>query len=98
MSSLTGHTGDGSEDCLTLNVWTPDPGRAGLPVMVWIQGGTYLANHTANPHYDAALLAAAGVVAVSINYRVGADGFASIAGAPDNRGILDQITRLGLGP
>ncbi|WP_083913367.1 carboxylesterase/lipase family protein [Nocardia concava] len=94
MSSVTGRTGDGSEDCLSLNVWTPDPGAARLPVMVWIQGGTYLENHTDNPHYDGALLAASGVVVVSINYRVGADGFARIAGAPDNRGILDQIAAL----
>ncbi|AYF76976.1 carboxylesterase/lipase family protein [Nocardia yunnanensis] len=95
MVSLTGHVGDGSADCLTLNVWTPDPGSARLPVMVWIQGGTYLENHTHNPHYDAALLAETGVVVVSISYRVGADGFARIEGAPDNRGILDQITALG---
>ncbi|WP_212761177.1 carboxylesterase family protein [Nocardia uniformis] len=94
MSSVTGSTDDGSEDCLTLNVWTPDPGAAGLPVMVWIQGGTYLENHTRNPHYDASLLAGTGVVVVSINYRVGADGFARIDGAPDNRGILDQIAAL----
>ncbi|WP_433566803.1 carboxylesterase/lipase family protein [Nocardia sp. CA-151230] len=94
MSSLTGSTDDGSQDCLTLNVWTPDPGAAGLAVMVWIQGGTYLENHTRNPHYDAALLAGTGVVVVSMNYRVGADGFARIAGAPDNRGILDQIAAL----
>ncbi|MFE3758134.1 carboxylesterase/lipase family protein [Nocardia tengchongensis] len=94
MSSLTGSTDDGSEDCLTLNVWTPDPGASGLLVMVWIQGGTYLENHTRNPHYDAALLAGTGVVVVSMNYRVGADGFARIDGAPDNRGILDQITAL----
>ncbi|WP_083869291.1 carboxylesterase family protein [Nocardia niigatensis] len=94
MSSLTGSTGDGSEDCLTLNVLTPDPGAARLPVMVWIQGGTYLENHTRNPHYGAALLAGTGVVVVSMNYRIGADGFARIDGAPDNRGILDQITAL----
>ncbi|MFF0531830.1 carboxylesterase family protein [Nocardia amikacinitolerans] len=92
MSSVSGRTEDGSEDCLTLNVWSPDPGAAHLPVMVWIQGGTYLENNCANPHYDGAKLA--GVVLVSMNYRVGAEGFAHIAGAPDNRGILDQIAAL----
>ncbi|SNY76654.1 para-nitrobenzyl esterase [Nocardia amikacinitolerans] len=94
MSSVSGRTEDGSEDCLTLNVWSPDPGAAHLPVMVWIQGGTYLENNCANPHYDGAKLAASGVVLVSMNYRVGAEGFAHIAGAPDNRGILDQIAAL----
>ena len=94
MSSVSGSTGDGSEDCLTLNVWSPDLGAARLPVMVWIQGGTYLENHSANPHYDGATLARSGVVVVSMNYRVGADGFARITGAPDNRGILDQVAAL----
>ncbi|MEU4651455.1 carboxylesterase/lipase family protein [Nocardia fluminea] len=94
MSSVSGSTDDGSEDCLTLNVWSPDLGAAKLPVMVWIQGGTYLENNTANPHLDAATLAGAGVVVVSMNYRVGVDGFARITGAPDNRGILDQIAAL----
>lgn len=94
MSSASGRTSDGSEDCLTLNVWSPDLGAARLPVMVWIQGGTYLENNSANPHCDGARLAGSGVVVVSMNYRVGVDGFARIVGAPDNRGILDQIAAL----
>jgi len=63
-------------------------------MMVWIQGGKYLENYSSNPHYDGATLARSGVVVVSINYRVGADGFARIAGGPDNRGILEQIAAL----
>ncbi|MEC3918666.1 carboxylesterase/lipase family protein [Nocardia sp. CDC160] len=94
MSSVSGDVEDGSEDCLTLNVWSPDLGGANLPVMVWIQGGTYLENNTANPHCDGATLARAAVVVVSMNYRVGMDGFGRITGAPDNRGILDQIAAL----
>jgi len=94
MSSVSDRTADGSEDCLTLNIWAPDLGDARLPVMVWIQGGTYLENHSSNPHYDGAMLAQAGVVVVSLNYRVGADGFALITGVPNNRGILDQIAAL----
>jgi para-nitrobenzyl esterase len=94
MSSVSGSADDGSADCLTLNVWSPDLGAAGLPVMVWIQGGAYLENNSANPHCDGATLARSGVVLVSMNYRVGADGFAHITGAPDNRGILDQIAAL----
>ncbi|WP_218024348.1 carboxylesterase/lipase family protein [Nocardia lijiangensis] len=94
MSSASGRTDDGSDNCLSLNIWSPDLGAARLPVMVWIQGGTYLENNTANPHYDGATLAGSGVVVVSMNYRVGVEGFAHIAGAPDNRGILDQIAAL----
>ncbi|HEY6577152.1 MAG TPA: carboxylesterase family protein [Mycobacterium sp.] len=91
MSSVSGGAADGSADCLTLNVWSPDLGAAGLPVMMWIHGGRYLQGGSRNPHSDGRTLAQSGVVVVSVNYRVGVEGFANIAGAPDNRGILDQI-------
>ncbi|KAA8889236.1 carboxylesterase family protein [Nocardia colli] len=81
-------------NCLTVNVWSPDVGAVGLPVMVWIHGGRYLEGTSSNPHQDGALLAGSGVVVVSMNYRVGVEGFAYIAGAPNNRGILDQIAAL----
>lgn len=83
-----------SADWLTLNVWSPDLGDARLPVMVWIHGGAYLRDTSLNPHWDGAALARAGAVVVSMNYRVGFEGFAHIAGAPDNRGILDQVAAL----
>ncbi|WP_335337522.1 carboxylesterase family protein [Mycobacterium sp. JS623] len=96
MSSVSGSVADGSVDCLTLSVWSPVLGAARLPVMVWIHGGRYLQGSSANPHHDGATLAARGVVVVvvSMNYRVGAEGFAHIHGAPDNRGILDQLAAL----
>jgi para-nitrobenzyl esterase len=83
-------------DWLTLNVWSPDlrPG-AGLPVMVWIQGGGYLIGTSGLPEYDGARLAHdGGVVVVTFNYRVGVEGFAHLAGAPANRGLLDQVAAL----
>ena len=82
------------EDWLNLAVWTPDPGRTGLPVVVWISGGTYLNCDTANPHLTGATLAGAGAVVVSAHYRTGAEGFARLDGAPDNRGLLDQVAAL----
>jgi len=85
---------DGDLGWLTVNVWSPDLGAVNLPVMVWIHGGRYLEDGTANPHYDGTNLAEAGVVLVSLNYRVGMEGFASIAEAPNNRGLLDQIAAL----
>ncbi len=85
---------DDSSDWLTLNVWSPDLGATGLPVMVWICGGAYFQCRSDNPHHDGATLAAAGAVVVSMNYRVGMEGFAHITGAPDNRGILDQAAAL----
>lgn len=85
---------ESSADCLTLNVWSLDLGAAGLPVMVCIHGGRYVEGTAANPHYDGRTLAASGVVMIGTNYRVGMEGFAHIASAPNNRGILDQIAAL----
>ncbi|MFI6921108.1 carboxylesterase/lipase family protein [Nonomuraea spiralis] len=81
-------------DCLTLNVWSPDPGGSGLPVMVWIHGGAYLTGSADLPEFDARLLAGEGVVVVSFNYRVGMEGFGQVDGAPPNRGLLDQVAAL----
>ncbi|MGW5049818.1 carboxylesterase family protein [Actinokineospora sp. NPDC004072] len=81
-------------DWLTLDVGTPDPGAAGLPVLVWIPVGGYLSAVSSDPMYDPAALTAAGVVVVTINCRVGAEGFAFLDDAPPNRGFLDQIAAL----
>ncbi|MCF3102085.1 carboxylesterase/lipase family protein [Streptomyces roseoverticillatus] len=84
------------DDWLTVNVWSPDPGPgAGLPVMVWIQGGAYTIGMSALPEYDGGRLARdGGVVVVTFNYRVGLEGFGHIEGAPANRGLLDQVAAL----
>ncbi|MFD0337265.1 carboxylesterase/lipase family protein [Streptomyces sp. NPDC127117] len=81
-------------DWLTLNVGTPDPGAAGLPVLVWIPVGGYISAASSDPMYDPAALAEAGLVVVTINCRVGAEGFAFLDDAPPNRGFLDQIAAL----
>ncbi|MGW6620817.1 carboxylesterase/lipase family protein [Nocardia sp. NPDC055002] len=77
---------------LNVNVWTP--GGGGLPVMVWIHGGSFVHGANAVPAYDGAGFARDGVVLVSINYRLGAAGFAVLGGAPANRGLLDQLFAL----
>lgn len=84
------------DDWLTVNVWSADPGAgAGLPVMVWIQGGGYVFGMSGMPEYDGGRLAReGGVVVVTFNYRLGIEGFARIEGAPANRGLLDQIAAL----
>ncbi len=85
-------TGD---DWLTVNVWTPQPDPvAGLPVMVWIPGGGYVGGNSGLPAYDAGHLAASGTVVVTLNYRLGIEGFGHIDGAPANRGLLDQVAAL----
>lgn len=64
-----------SEDCLTLNVVTPQAGASEpLPVMVFIHGGGYILGSSATPLYDGAALARRGCVYVSVNYRLGALG------------------------
>ncbi|MFE7426569.1 carboxylesterase/lipase family protein [Streptomyces sp. NPDC057545] len=82
------------DDCLNLNVWTPSVGEGRLPVMVWIHGGS-LRNGSANlPLYDGGAFARDGVVLVSVNYRLGVEGFGVFPDAPVNRGLLDQIAAL----
>ncbi|MGH3834029.1 MAG: carboxylesterase/lipase family protein [Pseudonocardiaceae bacterium] len=93
-SSMSGGTSAGPDDWLTLNVWSPDLGATRLPVMVWIHGGAYKQGSSANPHFDGATLAGRGAVVISMNYRLGMEGFAHIAGAPANRGLLDQAAAL----
>ena len=82
------------DDCLNLNVWTPDPGQAGLPVMVWIHGGAFVNGSGAVAHYAGDRFARDGVVCVTINYRLGCDGFLFLDDTSPNRGLLDQIAAL----
>jgi carboxylesterase type B len=74
---------DPSEDCLYLNVWTPQlqPG-AHLPVLVWLHGGSNRVGSGMEPTYDGTILASHGVIVVTLNYRLGAMGFFS---HPDRR-------------
>ncbi|MFF0473754.1 carboxylesterase/lipase family protein [Streptomyces sp. NPDC004284] len=83
------------EGVLNLNVFTPeaDP-RAGLPVLVWIHGGGYVAGSAASPWYDGAAFNRDGVVLVSVGYRLGVEGFLHLEDAPDNRGVRDWVAAL----
>lgn len=88
---------DTSLDCLVLNVWSPRNGSgpgAAAPVMVWIHGGAYIVGSGSEATYDGTRLAETGIVVVSVNYRLGFEGFGHVPGRPDNRGLLDQIAAL----
>lgn len=63
-----------SEDCLYLNVWTPLPSE-GLPVFVWIHGGGFTGGRSFDPIFDGTEFAKAGMVVVTVAYRLGVFGF-----------------------
>ncbi|MFI9153998.1 carboxylesterase/lipase family protein [Streptomyces sp. NPDC053367] len=83
------------DDCLNLNVWTPapDPG-ARLPVLVWFHGGALTRGSSAVPVYDGRAFARDGVVVVSVNYRLGVEGYGLFPDAPPNAGLRDQLAAL----
>lgn len=92
-----------SEDCLTLNVWTPVKRNSkDLPVLVYFYGGGFVAGDASEPRYNGESMAKKGVVVVTVNYRLGIFGFlahpelsaeASYKGS-GNYGLLDQALAL----
>jgi para-nitrobenzyl esterase len=94
---------DTSEDCLYLNVWTPEwPPKSRKPVMLWIHGGGNFAGSGSEPNFDGESLARHGVVLVTANYRLGVFGFfahpeltaESAHHSSGNYGLLDQIAAI----
>jgi para-nitrobenzyl esterase len=92
-----------SEDCLYLNIWTPEPSAHGhLPVMVWIYGGGFSNGSASMPLYLGDRLAQKGIVVVTFGYRLGPFGFLahpeltaeSAHHTSGNYGFLDQIAAL----
>jgi para-nitrobenzyl esterase len=104
LNALGGGVATGtSEDCLTLNVWTPSAVKAKAPVMVWIHGGAFTLGSGGEPTYDGrALSEASGHVIVTLNYRLGPLGFLAHAAldaedpghASGNYGLEDQRAAL----
>lgn len=87
----------GAPGNLTLNIWTPKDAmksKKALPVMVWLPGGAFIREDAGEQVYNGTGFAKNGTIVVAVNYRVGVDGFMHLDGAPDNRGILDQILAL----
>lgn len=91
-----------SEDCLTLNVFRPFEIEDPLPVMIWIHGGSFVSGTAGDPLFDGSKLAQAGVVVITLNYRLGAFGWlahpalneGSSNSAVANYGMMDQIAAL----
>jgi para-nitrobenzyl esterase len=101
LERLMGMTmGEQSEDCLFLNVWTPDL-RGKKPVMVWIHGGAFMIGAGSQSVYQGETLAAQDIVLVTFNYRLGAFGFVNLKDpsngalpATGSEGLADQIMAL----
>jgi carboxylesterase type B len=97
-----GATGNGpgmNEDCLYLNVYTPEKWTdRPLPVMFWIHGGGFMTG-SSNPYDGSTLARRNNIVVVTINYRLGVHGFLDVPGLSErgagNYGLLDQAAALG---
>lgn len=92
-----------SEDCLFLNIWTPaKSANERRPVLVYYYGGGFLAGDGSEPRYDGEAMAQRGIVALTVNYRLGVFGFfahpeltkESPRHASGNQGLLDQVAAL----
>lgn len=92
-----------SEDCLYLNVWAPaQKGKELLPVLVYYYGGGFVAGDGSEARYDGESMAQKGIVALTVNYRLGAFGFMAHSDltqespqkASGNYGLLDQAAAL----
>jgi para-nitrobenzyl esterase len=101
LAGVGGAARRGDEDCLTLDVFTPQPDGARRPVLVWIHGGAFVFGTGSAPVYDGRWLACRGdVVVVSLHYRLGALGFLSLGELlpegpfASNVGLRDQIAAL----
>jgi carboxylesterase type B len=88
-----------SEDCLSLNIWTPTipNGKSSKskkkPVMLWIYGGGFASGSASDTTFDGGAIASRGdVVLVTINYRLGNLGFLALDGTSltGNYGLKDQ--------
>ncbi|MCC6270820.1 MAG: carboxylesterase/lipase family protein [Microbacteriaceae bacterium] len=93
------------DDFLNVNIWAPAEAQVtaspnqpeqpeALPVMVWVHGGSLAHGSNALGAYDGTAFARDGVVLVSLNYRLGAEGFSVLDGAPLNLGLADQLFAL----
>lgn len=88
---------DGSEDCLYINVYTPEiKPKKPLPVMVWIHGGGFMSGSGNSDFYGPDFLMPQEVILVTFNYRLEVLGFLCLdtEDVPGNAGMKDQVAAL----
>jgi len=92
-----------SEDCLYLNVWVPaKASKEKLPVLVYFYGGGFIAGDGSEGRYDGEAMAKKGIIAITVNYRLGVFGFMahpeltkeSSNHSSGNYGLMDQHAAL----
>ena len=91
-----------NEDCLYLNIWAPAGKAKALPVLVYFYGGGFVAGDGSERRYDGESMATKGIIAITVNYRLGVFGFMSHPEltkespnhASGNYGLLDQSAAL----
>lgn len=81
------------EDCQRLSITRPDTAETGLPVLVWIHGGSYVAGAGDVPYYDPRwLVEEQNVIVVAVTYRIGLFGYLGDGESREaNPGLLDQV-------
>ena len=95
-----GETYEYSEDCLFLNIFAPVKAQGKCPVIIYIHGGGFTGGCGHEKHFDIPVWPKKGVIGVTINYRLGPLGFATLpelkeeAGKTGNYGLYDQRTAI----
>ena len=97
-----GETYSYDEDCLFLNIFTPETAQEGdkLPVLVYIHGGGFTGGCGHEKHFDGPVWPQQGIIGVTLNYRLGPMGFVCLpqleaeAGHTGNYGLYDQMTAI----
>lgn len=89
-----------SEDCLFLNIFTPEKLGENMPVIIYIHGGGFTGGCAHEKHFDVPVWPLKGVIGVTVNYRLGPLGFATLpelkeeSGRTGNYGLYDQLTAI----
>lgn len=94
LSAVVGSGWKRGPEFLTVDVWTPDPGASGLPVLVFVHGGAFIGGTGSAPVYDGTAFTRGGAVLVTVQYRLGIDGFLPLDDGATNLGLRDQLAAL----